>query len=277
MKRCFILVVCMFISIDSFAYWRDILSGTEEANAIASMLRVYQGYDIYTKKLLQFVRMGRDYDGGYVVPTVALEQADVIFGYGISNDISFEDQISLVYQKPAYGFDCTVDSVTPSSPNCFFIPSCVGPRSCHLPQYACFEDHLAMNGMLGKKVFLKMDIEGGEYEAIPDILQNASWITGIVLEIHFMQDEQIVKTISLLKQLERDFILVHVHGNNYSPFAFRSANSQGEIPRVLELTYVNRSLVLGCFLAEDQSHPTSLDMSNCKEMADCQFALDCSN
>ena len=60
-----------------------------------------------------------------------------------------------------------------------------------------------------------MDIEGNEYGVIPDILQYSSFITGIVIEIHFCAKSQISQALALMKKLARNFVLIHVHGNNY--------------------------------------------------------------
>jgi hypothetical protein len=132
---------------------------------------------------------------------------------------------------------------------------------------------LSMIGAAGKNVFVKMDIEGNEYETMPDILRHASTITGIVLEIHFEKADQIAQALGLLQRLNRDFLLVHVHGNNHTPHGFMTSNSRGVITRVLELTYINRSLVQSYEISSNQTHPTCLDMANYTRLSDVAFTI----
>jgi hypothetical protein len=48
---------------------------------------------------------------------------------------------------------------------------------------------------------------------------------------------------------------------------------QRYIPRVLELSYINRSLVQSYEISYDQMHPTSLDMPNDPGHPDSEFAI----
>ena len=250
-----------------------ILFETPETHAIAALLTVYQPYDVNGS--VQLRRIGRANDGGYLIPELAMQKTDVVIGYGIANDISFEDSATAIYGKPSYGFDCTCPAIQPRQKECHFIPSCIASKesSNPIPGYASFDQHLGMVGAAGKKLFIKMDIEGSEYDTMPDILRHASAITGIVLEIHFMESGQIAQALRLLQMLDQDFLLVHVHGNNNCKDNFISANSRGNIPRVLELTYINRNLVQYFEISPDQSHPTRLDMPNSPGIPDAEFAI----
>ena len=66
-------------------------------------LSVYSAYDQNGPLILK--RVGRDYDGGYVVAEKSLQKADALLGYGIADDPSFEEAFSNLYKKPSYGFD----------------------------------------------------------------------------------------------------------------------------------------------------------------------------
>ena len=125
-----------------------------------------------------------------------------------------------------------------------------------------------------------MDIEGAEFEAFPDILKHANNITGIAIEIHFddpvtktNKAHQINKAIKLLSGIDQKFLLVHLHANNCSPNSFTTQNSKGEISEVLELTYINKSLVDRYDIAKNQSHPSELDITNCLENPDPTFEV----
>jgi hypothetical protein len=253
-------------------HWHSILHETPETHAIVALLKVYKTDD--ANGPIQLRRIGKAHDGGYVIPELAMQEADVVIGYGIANDISFEDLAAAIYGKPSYGFDCTCPSIQPMQKECHFISSCiVNEKSIKPPSYGSFDQHVNLVGATGKNVFLKMDIEGNEYDTMPDILQRASNITGIVLEIHFMEPQQIAQALHLLEMLDKDFLLVHVHGNNHCRDGFVTTNSRGYIPRVLELSYINKLLVQSYEISSDQTHPTHLDMSNAPNLPDVAFTI----
>src|ERR1043165_9957504 len=79
--------------------WGSVISENQETKAIAELLKVYRAYD--DNGPLQLRRIGKDYDGGYVVPDLAIQESDIVFGYGIFNDISLEDTITRIYGKPS--------------------------------------------------------------------------------------------------------------------------------------------------------------------------------
>ena len=118
-----------------------------------------------------------------------------------------------------------------------------------------------------------MDIEGAEYQAFDDIFAYQKNITGIVLELHFTNKESTDKAVKLLHYLNKNFLLLHVHGNNTAPHKFATANSIGHIPNVLELTYINKNLVHKYELAKNQKHPTSIDQPTVAGSKDDVFEI----
>lgn len=250
------------------------LQESPETREIATLLKVKTVYE--ENSPLQFRRIGRDFDGGYVIPDIAIHKADAIFGYGISDDISFEEAVSSLFGKPSWGFDGTCPPIKTNHPLCHFAAQCIVSGQTYLrnPEgNATFAQQIEELGLKNKKLFIKMDIEGNEYDTLPDILHHVQNITGIVLEIHFMKDSQIPQAIDLLKALNNLFHLVHVHGNNCCLDHFISSNAKGRIPRVLELTYINKNLGFRYELSQDQSHPTSLDMPNSSNIPDLAFTI----
>ncbi len=245
----------------------------QQKKEVADLFTVYTVYDKSGE--LEYYRHGKDHDGGYVVPRKALQSAEAVLGYGILDDSSFEEQFSEMYKKPSYGFDCTVD-YTGTNQLFTFVKECVASRRFidkkHNTKFSSFLDHLNQFNLKGKKVFVKMDIEGGEYDALDEVLLNHPNVTGIVLEIHF-NENNISEAIKLLKKLKRDFILVHVHGNNCTDANMSSSNALGKFSGVMELSYINKSLVSGRQVAKNQFHPTPLDMPNCKDSPLMRFEI----
>jgi hypothetical protein len=111
-------------------------------------------------------------------------------------------------------------------------------------------------------IFLKIDIEGAEYDYLlqTDIEKIASFTNGINLEIHWIDDiNNRNKLIQILNSLAPYFTLCHIHGNNWGGLW----SYEGfDIPKVLELSFINKKLVE---LEEEdkQTYPISgLDVAN---------------
>ena len=239
-------------------------------------------YDVFDQNgPIKLIRIGKDYDGGYVVPEIALKQAQSLIGYGVADDISFEEQFSEIYNKHSYGFDCSTKYVEIKNKLTQFVPECIDSSdfiyasnpSSNTLKVTSFAQQLKNLDLEGQKLFIKMDIEGAEYNALPEILKYAQNITGMAVELHFSDGVgQVKKAVNLLSALERDFILVHIHGNNNAP-KFTTVNSEGEIPRLIELSYINKSLISNYQISADQSHPSIIDMPVIKELPDSKFKI----
>jgi hypothetical protein len=90
-------------------------------------------------------------------------------------------------------------------------------------------------------VFLKMDIEGGEYELIPEIVRRESaqrgYFSGLCFEIHDIGSRE-TEFFRLINQLTQEFSIVHIHANNCAPLI-------RDFPDVIEITLVPHSDVTG--------------------------------
>jgi hypothetical protein len=98
-------------------------------------------------------------------------------------------------------------------------------------------------------IFLKMDIEGSEYDVLPDVLADETTlgaIVGMAIEFHDC-GARWAEIAELFERLRPRFAVVHVHANNCSPMA-----DDLPIPMVLEVTLVNRRL-----LTEDEQRRAS--------------------
>jgi hypothetical protein len=253
-----------FIKPKIFIHNYNVRSDFEEP-ALEPLVNLLKIYNITDKnRPIKLIRLGKANDGGYVVPVVALQKATALLGYGISNDISFEEQFSNRYQKESYGFDCTITSINIKNKLCHFIPECIATHTHSKLNFSSFSQHLKTLRLNNTPVFVKMDIEGAEYDAFIDILKHTKNITGIVLELHFANSlNEYNQAIKLLSKLNQNFFLIHVHGNNCCGAKFKTKNSKGYIPKVLELTYINKSLANEAKLSINQSHPTKMDLPNC--------------
>jgi len=225
---------------------------------------------------LEFVRLGKRHDGGYVVPKKAIEASDILMGYGIANDISFERDFTERFNKPSYGFDCGVENIKTGNPDCHFFNECIGTsdylykNQISSGKISTFFKQLQRLELINKKILIKMDIEGAEYVVIDDILKNSNNITGIIIEIHNRNGKNNKKVIKLLSSLENSFVLVHVHGNN----SCCGCKTNGfPIPCVIELTYINKNLISSYHISNNQKHPLPIDEPNNSKRPDCEFEI----
>ena len=143
------------------------------------------------KELLQLyqhpfnlVRLGRKGDGGYIVPKELIN--DNLLSCGICNDISFEeDYIKHISNPNVHCFDGTI-SVFPSESNTYnWHKLNIGSSD--------NEKEISLNSIFEKyysdkeDVFVKMDIEEGEYPSFSTISdENLKKISCLVLEVHWI-------------------------------------------------------------------------------------------
>lgn len=245
---------------------------------IAKNLLVYKVYN-KNNEPMSLIRIGSENDGGYVVVDDICKSSDVLMGYGVGYNISFEEGFSMRYGKPSYGFDCGKIGVVSTTKLFKLIPQCIGTDvfldipSSSSGNISTFSKQIQDLGLRSKNILIKMDIEGAEYEVFDDILKHKNHITSVVIEVHFGSMDQTLKVLNLITELNKDFVLVHLHANNNSIECFSTSNTKGLVPKVLELTYVNKSLVSRYELSENQSHPTELDFPNSDRIADYEFTI----
>lgn len=229
------------------------------------------------------IRVGRELDGGYVVPKRAVAAANVLIGMGIDIDWSFEEAfLTLNPNARLFAIDGTVSAARFrrcaqkhlfsairaafqfdtghvkdylwdareewrlysrfrqffSGRDRVFISRMVGPS--RTTESICWADlRVMVEEQAGPSaaIFLKMDIEGAEYDVLPAILDAPDPIVSIAIELHECGREW-DRFMDLHERLSRHFTLVHVHGNNYAPLI-----PETDVPESLELTYVRSDML----------------------------------
>ena len=196
------------------------------------------------------IRVGRDNDGGYLVEKKSLENTQSLISLGISNDWSFEE--SFLNKKKNISIKCFDDLLDEKyllkkiiiQFIFFFYNRNFSLLKKHISIYFSFlrmkkkiqfnKKKISYNGLnkiLSQErnnIFLKIDIEGGEYRILDDLLLNQKKIIGLVIEFHDC-DLHREKILKFLRSF--NLTLVHIHGNN---FAERDLNND---ITVLELTF----------------------------------------
>lgn len=203
----------------------------------SELFTLLQPYNIHQPKK----RLGPERDGGYVMPTSVLEKCDALFTYGVGSETGYEEEFSREYKKPVYMFDHTLPE-PPYQPHiCYHDPNIKYFREGLGSEPNCrdFLQHYAEIQKTGE-VFLKIDIEGGEYDYLlsVDMEALAKVVTGINLEFHWLHEEpRQEKMIEIMKRLNEHFVMNHIHANNWVTMFPLEGRM---LPIVLEMSFINK-------------------------------------
>ncbi|WP_291156081.1 FkbM family methyltransferase [Gemmatimonas sp. UBA7669] len=121
------------------------------------------------------------------------------------------------------------------------------------------------------RIVLKIDIEGSEYEVLPDVLSSWAKVICITAEFHDL-GERWTDFCRIIENLSDRFIVVHAHANN-----FAGVVPETNVPEVVEITFLSRSLLC----ENEHLEPTcvrypiaTLDVTNNKDRPDLALRFD---
>ena len=213
--------------------------------AILESLKVYQ----FDNK----IRLGVESDGGYVIGNIDTKY-DCYISAGIAGEESFSRDFINKYNMNkfnSFGFDGTINDYPYHYTNDIsFIKKNIN----------CFNDNHNTNlSFLIEKynnIFLKMDIEGGEFVFLLGTDESQlSNFKQIVIEIHGITNDKWGANLNVklrcLQKLSNTHYLIHAHGNN-------NGLTVNGIPEVIELTYLNKN----CFIISPELNTVPLPISN---------------
>ncbi len=189
-----------------------------------------------------FVRLGADYDGGYVIPN-DLNGIKACFSPGVGNISKFEEDLALL-GIPSYMADGSINQLPIQNSEFHFTKKFLSDRST--------KTEIRLNDWVSNVVgdetgdfILQMDIEGGEYAVIYDTpVEILKKFRILAIEFHKLDllassggFELIRFTFSKLLKI---FSVVHIHPNNY-----RKPISIGGflIPPIMEFTFLRNDRI----------------------------------
>ena len=218
------------------------------------------------------IRAGKLRDGGYVIEESSLKDIEVIYSYGVGWDISFEKALLKKINKMYRIFDPTTDVSTFAKHGYikdkgyyylfkYFVATSLWKPYVYLHRtlgykikfyseglgthkegkYDSFPNHLKRFGDENKKIFLKIDIDGGEYEIFKDanFIASLKNVVQLAIEFHNVK-ERLSELENIITTLNKKFDLIHIHGNNWGG-AFEYNGKQ--VPNVLELTFITNTFL----------------------------------
>lgn len=189
------------------------------------------------------IRLGPGADGGYLITQRSVEEAQVLVSFGISNNWIFESDFLAMNRTPCVAYDDTTGPLLffkEFLKTCFYVairraPAMFIPRS--LAAYSRYKAfftgdvrHIKQRigpktaGMTdltevlapfddGKTVFLKVDIEGSEYDILDQIAAVSDRLSGLAIEFHDVPDH-LPRILDFVDRF--DLEIVHAHANNYT-------------------------------------------------------------
>ena len=216
-------------------------------------------------------RLGRNADGGYILDKKIIVESKYLISFGLGDDWSFElDLIARNKNIEIHVYDHTINSSTYLAKIFKYVRRFLTFRSDFNSIYSRIKEYLNYKSFinhknvsffkekvsspakynyesdikkifsridLSKKIILKCDIEGSEYEIIDDLMKVSSSINIILIEFHNIGEKDELFTQSITK-LKEKFNIIHLHGNNHANILTSG------LPKILEMTLLNKSFVI---------------------------------
>lgn len=200
------------------------------------------------------IRLGGKMDGGYILPKSIVDRADALLSLGLGDDWTFDtDWKQYKNNDLIHMYDGTVTrdtlkvSINSNVRGQFDLPAMYDSfftgRTQHFVENVGNSENqttltTCLDRLSSKNVFIKMDIEGGEYFIIHDLIANRDSIIGMAMEFHFCngQREHFQAAVQLL---QTHYEIVHLHANNHVRIGPEGLTD------CLELTFVRRDLCAG--------------------------------
>jgi hypothetical protein len=248
--------VVLLAAAGAIEYWRD----RQVREALFAALTPMQ----ITNCELQ--RFGSENDGGYLMCANLLKPSQSAYSYGIDGNDDWGCEVARPLNIPLHQYDCfntVAPACTGAAPQ--FHAECVGPEQATIDgrPYDTIANQIVKNGDAGKRLVVKMDVEGSEWQSLvsaPDHVLEA--IDQLAIEFHGIEEREYLDTVARLGQF---FYVAHYHHNNYEcrpgfdPFA----------GPVFEVLLVNKRIaVANPWVTAWGASP--LDSPNTPARADCQ-------
>lgn len=206
---------------------------------------------IHPYKVEDKIRLGRNFDGGYIISRQVLDNSNIIISLGINNEWSFEKSCLnfkkfdlLVMIDDQMSATLLVKHVLRNLMTCLYRPLNAEVRHNFV---RVFNTLVSYNKLINKQnvkyhklrigsgpgeinltnllvkynlqhqdhLFFKIDIEGSEYSLIDSLIQYENKISGMVIEFHNILQKP-TAFLFWIKKLNEFYSIYHVHFNNYT-------------------------------------------------------------
>jgi len=220
-------------------------------------------------KVNDLIRVGNKKDGGYLIPAEAFWNIDGILSFGLGYNFTFEEhayymnnRLNIIVYDHSVNFFCFLTLFLKSIKRIFYFKSNlinILAQFNNLVNYVKFflinkkikhssskivkkvslpnEKNLKsiFCNLKEKKILLKIDIDGDEYQIIRQIKDFTKKVHILIIEFHNLDKKRKLFKDSVFF-LKTFFNIVHIHGNNYCPLC------KDNFPEVVELTFLNKEI-----------------------------------
>jgi hypothetical protein len=209
-------------------------------------------------------RYGHANDGGYLMceeRLTAMGANAAAYSYGIEGRDDFGCQLEKEFGFVLHQYD-PFDTRRPScntGRTNFYEEGIDGRKytSTAGMKFNTLENHVTENSDITKKLVVKMDVEGAEWESLANTPDSVfDQISQLAVEFHFLYDVKLSDSIEkVLNRLSEKFYVVHVHTNNNA-----CGRGSSKFPTdLIEVTYLNKNLAAGQAPNEIPTLPHALD------------------
>jgi hypothetical protein len=187
-------------------------------------------------------RLGREADGGYVIPIEVLKEVEAVVTFGVCDEDSFEQALTEYIDPkkvPFYLCDPFV-GYAKAGTNDFHFES-IGLAAETKENMISWPDFRRTHSLEGKKILLKIDIEGAEWPSMEN-LNSADFdnVVCLIMEFHgLIHPEELERKCKTFDRINSDFFMVHCHANN-NGLCIGLPEGKYVYPDVIECTYVNK-------------------------------------
>lgn len=207
----------------------------------------------------KLIREGGSRDGGYVMLD-DLSDCRVAYSFGISDDVSWDKSMA-ERGIDVYMYDHTIEGLPEENPRFHWHKTgLAGSYDSSRPELETLPRLVELNGHAEEQhMILKMDIEAAEWDVFSKLPQGfLGKFDQIMLELHEMDwPERYHRYAPALEKLNETHQLIHVHGNNCSPYLMVKGLV---LPHALECLYVSKEKYR--FKDDETFYPDGLDIRN---------------
>ena len=220
-------------------------------------------------KVKKLIRLGRNFDGGYLVCNDTLKKCKNLISLGVGDDTSFErDFEKLNHTKYIYLYDYTVNyklflkiifkyfrrlilfrckfsNLAYSIDNFIKFNKFISKKNVSLFKEKVVSkfknkgdvtlDKVFRRRDYEKNILLKVDIEGDEYLIIDQIMKFQSQIQMLIIEFHWI-NKNVKEFSKIINKLNSKFQIIHLHPNNY-----KKTKNNDYFFDVVEISFIHKN------------------------------------
>lgn len=213
-------------------------------------------------------RFGSPNDGGYLLCANLSDGVESAYSYGIGPRDDWGCDVSKRFGVAIQQYDC----FDPGRPACSggrfaFHDECIAgsARVESGKRFDTLEHQIAANGDGGKRLLVKIDVEGAEWESLlatPDAVLER--IDQLPMELHGVNEERFLEAV---RKLKRTFYVANLHVNNWS-----CAEGFDPFPApVFQVLLVNKRIGVVDSSAPSPAPRSMLDAPDNPNGPDCQL------